>query len=214
MKLKNFYGILGFISVLAAVQSMVFPRWPDASAISTGKLNRFMADVSSQGHVVKLLSTLPNHSDYNLSHTPIASLKIDANSELFLTNIQVRDRKDLDVSHVTESIKSLRLKPSATISKQPPFFFSDTSPTGTTYQTCLVPGSPWPYGIAVSQDLLTTAIDQIKSSEKNLAIKRFLGFSPSRRYQCILFTFKTTLPVKESNQLWLDLLGKFHKTFT
>jgi hypothetical protein len=212
INLRNFYGILGLISALAAAQSMVFPRWPNASDISTEKFNQFKADVSSNGHVVKPLSTLADHSDYNLSHTPIISLKIDANSELFFTNVQVRDRKDLDVPHITQSIKSLHLKPSATKNKQPPFFLSEITPSGTTFQTCLVPGSPWPFGLAVDQNRLTLAIDQIKSSEKNLAIKRFLGFSPSRRYQCILFTLKTTLPAMESNQLWLDLLRKFHKT--
>jgi hypothetical protein len=34
IKLKNFYGILAVISTLAAAQSMIFPRWPEASKIS------------------------------------------------------------------------------------------------------------------------------------------------------------------------------------
>ena len=214
MKLKNFYGILALISSLAATQSMIFPRHPAASQISTEKLNQFLVSISSNGHVVKALPMLADHSDYNLSHTSIANFKIDTNSDLSLTNVQVRDRKNLDISHITESIKPLQLKQSAISSKQPPFFLSETTPLGSTFQTCFVPSSPWPFGLAVGQVQLTLAVDQVKSSEKNLALKRLLGLSPSRRYQCILITLKTTLPAQESNKLWLDLLHQIQNNFS
>ena len=213
MNLKNFYGILAILSTVAATQSMIFPRWPDAYKISTEKLDQLIENVSSNGQIVKTLATLGNHSDYNVSHTAITSLKINSNSDLTFANVQVRDRKDLSVSHITESIKSLQLSKSAITSKQPPYFLSDTQPSGTTYQTCFVQGNPWPDGFAVSQDGLTSAVDQVKSSEANLAIKRFLGLSPSRNYQCMLITLRTSLPIKEGNQLWLDLLHQFQNTF-
>jgi hypothetical protein len=213
MNLKSFYGILALLSTVAATQSMIFPRWPDASKISTEKIDQFMANISSNGHTVKPSTTLGNHSNYNVSHTSIISSKINSNSDLLFTNVQVRDRKDLSVSHITESIKSLQLTKSAIMSKQPPYFLSDTKPSGTTYQTCFVQGNPWPFGLAVNQDTLTLAVDQAKSLETNLAIKRFLGLSPSRNYQCILITLKTTLPIKEGNQMWLDVLHQFQNTF-
>jgi hypothetical protein len=213
INLRNFYGILAVISTLAATQSMIFPRWPEAAKISTDKLNRFLATVSSNGHNVNSLTPLAKHSDYNLSHTPIARFKIDSDSDLTLTNVQVRDRKDLDVSHITESIKSLHLKQSTSSSKQPPFFLSETTPSGTTFQTCFVPSTPWPLGLAVNQDQLTLAVDQVKSSEKNLSIKQFLGLSPSRRYQCMVITLKTTLPSQERSQLWLNLLRQIQNNF-
>ena len=213
MNLKNFYGILALFSTVAAAQSMIFPRWPDADKSFMQKLDLLSVNISSKGHIVKRLTTLANHSDYNMSHTAIISLKIDSNSDLIVTNVQVRDRKDLDVPHITESIKSLQLTKSASISKQPPYFLSETQPSGTTYQTCFVQGNPWPIGLAVNQDRLTSAVDHVKSSEANLPIKRFLGLSPSRHYQCILITLKTTLPIKEGNQLWLDLLHQVQKTF-
>jgi hypothetical protein len=213
MNLKNFYGILALLSTVAATQSIIFPRWPDASKISTEKIDQFMANISYNGHTVKASTTLGNHSDYNVSHTSIISSKINSNSDLLFTNVQVRDRKDLSVSHITESIKSLQLTKSAIMSKQPPYFLSDTQPSGTTYQTCFVQGNPWPFGLAVNQDTLTLAVDQAKSLETNLAIKRFLGLSPSRNYQCILIILKTTLPIKEGNQMWLDVLHQFQNTF-
>ena len=213
MNLRNFYGILALASTLAAVQSMIFPRWPDADKISTKKLDQFSANVTSSGHIVKYLATTSSHSDFNISHTSITSLKIDPNSDLIFANIQVRDRKDFDVSHMTESIKSLQLTKSVTESRQPPYFFSDIQPSVTTYQTCFVQGNPWPFGLAVRQDQLTSAVDQVKSSEAYLPVKRFLGFSPSRHYQCMLITLKTTLPLKEGNQLWFDLLHQFQNTF-
>jgi len=213
MNLRSFYGILAVISTLAAIQSMIFPRWPQASQISTQKLNQFQKNVSSNSHTVNLLPPLDEHSDYNMSHTSITRFKIDSNSDLTLTNVQVRDRKDLEVSHITESIKSLHLKQSASRSKQPPFYLSETTSSGTTFQTCFVPSTPWPFGIAVNQDQLTLAVDQVKSAEKNLAVKRFLGLSPSRRYQCMLITLKTTLPTPEGNQLWLTILRQIHNNF-
>jgi hypothetical protein len=213
MNLRSFYGILAVISTLAAIQSMIFPRWPQASQISTQKLNQFQKNVSSNSHTVNLLPPLDEHSDYNMSHTSITRFKIDSNSDLTLTNVQVRDRKDLEVSHITESIKSLHLKQSASRSKQPPFYLSETTSSGTTFQTCFVPSTPWPLGIAVNQDQLTLAVDQVKSAEKNLAVKRFLGLSPSRRYQCMLITLKTTLPTPEGNQLWLTILRQIHNNF-
>jgi len=213
MNLRSFYGILAVISTLAAIQSMIFPRWPQASQISTQKLNQFQKNVSSNSHTLNLLPPLDEHSDYNMSHTSITRFKIDSNSDLTLTNVQVRDRKDLEVSHITESIKSLHLKQSASRSKQPPFYLSETTSSGTTFQTCFVPSTPWPFGIAVNQDQLTLAVDQVKSAEKNLAVKRFLGLSPSRRYQCMLITLKTTLPTPEGNQLWLTMLRQIHNNF-
>jgi len=213
MNLRSFYGILAVISTLAAIQSMIFPRWPQASEISTQKLNQFQKNVSSNSHTLNLLPPLYEHSDYNISHTSITRFKIDSNSDLTLTNVQVRDRKDLEVSHITESIKSLHLKQSASRSKQPPFYLSETTSSGTTFQTCFVPSTPWPLGIAVNQDQLTLAVDQVKSAEKNLAVKRFLGLSPSRRYQCMLITLKTTLPTPEGNQLWLTMLRQIHNNF-
>lgn len=213
MNLRSFYGILAVISTLAAIQSMIFPRWPQASQISTQKLNQFQKNVSSNSHTLNLLPPLDEHSDYNISHTSITRFKIDSNSDLTLTNVQVRDRKDLEVSHITESIKSLHLKQSASRSKQPPFYLSETTSSGTTFQTCFVPSTPWPFGIAVNQDQLTLAVDQVKSAEKNLAVKRFLGLSPSRRYQCMLITLKTTLPTPEGNQLWLTMLRQIHNNF-
>lgn len=213
MNLRNFYGILALASTVAAFQSMIFPRWPDAYKFSTKELDQFLENVSSSRHIVKPLATTASHADFNISHTALTSLRIDSNSDLIFTNVQVRDRKDLDVPHITESIKSLQLTKSATESKQPPYFFSDIQSSGTTYQTCFVQGSPWPFGLAVKQDQLTAAVDQVKSSEAYLPIKRFLGFSPSRQYQCMLITLKTTLPNKEGNQLWLDLLHQFQNTF-
>jgi len=214
MNLRSFYGILAVISTLAAIQSMIFPRWPQASQISTQKLNQFQKNVSLNNLVLNSLPPLDEHSDYNLSHTSIARFKISSNSDLTLTNVQVRDRKDLEVSHITESIKSLHLKQSASRSNQPPFYLSETTSSGTTFQTCFVPGTAWPYGIAVNQDQLTLAVDQVKSAEKNLAVKRFLGLSPSRRYQCMLITLKTTLPTPEGNQLWLTILRQIHNNFS
>jgi hypothetical protein len=213
MNLRNFYGILAFASTVAAVQSMIFPRWPEAYKISTKELDQLSVNVSSNGHIVKPLATTASYSDFNISHTALTSLRIDSNSDLVFLNVQVRDRKDLDVLHITKTIKSLQLTKSATESKQPPYFFSDIQPSGTTYQTCLVQGNLWPLGLAVKQDQLTAAVDQVKSSEAYLPIKRFLGFSPSRHYQCMLITLKTTLPIKESNQLWSDLLRQFENTF-
>jgi len=213
MNLRSFYCILAVISTLAAIQSMIFPRWPQASQISMQKLNQFQKNVSSNSLTLNLLPPLDEHSDYNMSHTSIARFKIDSNSGLTLTNVQVRDRKDLEVSHITESIKSLHLKQSASRSKQPPFYLSETNSSGTTFQTCFVPSTPWPFGIAVNQDQLTLAVDQVKSAEKNLAVKRFLGLSPSRRYQCMLITLKTTLPTPEGNQLWLTILRQIHNNF-
>jgi hypothetical protein len=213
MNLRNFYGILALISSLAATQSMIFPRWPEASKISEVKLGHLKANLLSNGHVIKSLPTVAGHSDYDISHTPIIGFMIDANSQLKLTNIQVRDRKNLQVSYITEPLKSLQLKNTATKSNQPPFFLSENNQQGTTFQTCFVSDSSSPSSVGFSQDQLSLAVDQAKTLESNLAIKRLLGLSPSRRYQCMLITLKTTLPSQESSKVWLSLLNHFQNTF-
>lgn len=213
INLKNFYGMLAFTAILAATNSMIFPRWPDPDIISNQKLSRFVENLSSNGHIIKSLPIVNSHSDYKISHTPIIGFKIDTNSELKLTNFQVRDRKDLEVSSLVESIKPLQLNNSETISKQPPFYRSQTSSSGSTFQTCFVSGNSLsPFG--VSADHLALVVDQVNSVEKNSGIKRFLGLIPSRRYQCMLITLKSTLPTAESNYLWLDLLKQFQITFS
>ena len=213
INLRKFYCILAVVTTLAAVQSMLFPRRPQASRISSDKLDRFIVNVAANGKSINSSILKPDHSDFNVSNSSIVHIKINSNSNLVLTNAQVRDRADFSVSFITDSIKSLKLSTAAIISKQPPFYLSEQTKEGTTFQTCLVSGASSPSKFGFSQDQLSLAVDQINPTEDNLGLKRFLGFSPSRRYQCMLVTLKSTLPRQESYQLWLDLLDKLQIAF-
>jgi hypothetical protein len=214
LNLRKFYCILAVVSTLAAAQAMLFPRWPQASSISSEKLNLFISNVASIGNSINSTIIKPDHSNYNTSHSPVVALKINSSSSLFLTNTQVRDRADFSLSFITDSITSLKLAGSAIKSKQPPFSLSEQTKAGTTFQTCFVPGNALTSNFGFSQDQLSLAVDQLKSTEDNLGLKRFLGLSPSRRYQCMLVTLKSTLPRQESYQLWLDLLNKLQIAFS
>ena len=213
INLRNFYSILAVVSSLAVIQSMLFPRWPQASRISSDKLSHFILSFASNGNPMSPTIISPDHSDFNISHSPIVSFKIDSYTDLLLTNVQVRDRADFSLSFITDSIKSLKLNPSAIKSKQPSSWLSEQTKAGTTYQSCFVSGNSSPSKFGVVQDQLSLAADQVISVEGNLGLKRFLGLSPSRRYQCILVTLKTTLPRQQSSQLWLDLLNKLEIAF-
>jgi hypothetical protein len=212
INLRKFYCILAVVTTVAAVQSMLFPRRPEVSRISSEKLDRFIANVAANGKSI-ITIIKPDHSDLNISNSSIISLNINSNSNLILTNVQVRDRADFSVSFITDSVKSLKLSTSAIKSKQPPFSLSEQSKTGTTFQTCFVSGTSPPSNFGVSQDQLSLAVDQIKATDDNLGLKRFLGLIPSRRYQCMLVTLESSLPRQESYQLWLDLLDKVQIAF-
>ena len=214
INLRKFYCILAVVSTLAAAQAMLFPRRPQASSISSEKLNLFISNVASNGNSINSTVIKSDHSNYNTSHSPVVALKVNSNSSLFLTNTQVRDRVDFSLSFITDSITSLKLGGSAIKSKQPPFSLSEQTKAGTTFQTCFVPGNSLTSNFGFSQDQLSLAVDQLKSTEDNLGLKRFLGLSPSRRYQCMLVTLKSTLPRQESYQLWLDLLNKLQIAFS
>jgi hypothetical protein len=213
INLRQFYLILAVISTLAAAQSMILPRWPQASKISSDKLNRFISIATSNGISINPTIIKSDHSDFHVSRSPIINLKVNSNSNLILTNAQVRDRSEFSVSFITDSIKSLKLSSSAIKGNQPPFSLSEETKAGTTFQTCFVPGNSSPSNFGFSQDHLSLAVDKVKSTEKNLGLKRFLGLSPSRRYQCMLVTLKSTLPRQEGYQLWLDLLDKLQIAF-
>lgn len=214
MNLKNFYGCLALLSTLAAAQSIVFPRWPQASKIPPEKINNFKANVSANGKEIRSLPTLAAYSTYNVSSSPITRLMIGPSSNLFLTNVQVRDRKNMEVSYITETLKSLQLSKSANTSRQAPIFLTEVNPEGSSFQTCLVPNSTLSYKVEVNQDQLSSAVDSLSSNTQNLAIRRFLGLSPSRRYECMLITLKTTLASQEGSKLWIDLLYRLQQTFT
>jgi hypothetical protein len=213
INLRKFYCILAIVTTVAALQSMLFPSRPQASRISSEKLDRFIANLASNGKSINSTIIKPDHSDFNTSNSSIVSLKINSNSNLVLTNAQVRDRADFSVPFITDSIKSLKLSASAIKSNQPPFSLSEQTKAGTTFQTCYVSGTSSPSNFGFSQDQLSLAVDQLKSTEDNLGLKRFLGLSPSRRYQCMLVTLKSTLPRQQSYQLWLDLLNKLQIAF-
>jgi hypothetical protein len=213
INLRKFYCILAIVTTVAALQSMLFPSRPQASRISSEKLDRFIANLASNGKSINSTIIKPDHSDFNISNSSIVSLKINSNSNLVLTNAQVRDRADFSVPFITDSIKSLKLSASAIKSNQPPFSLSEQTKAGTTFQTCYVSGTSSPSNFGFSQDQLSLAVDQLKSTEDNLGLKRFLGLSPSRRYQCMLVTLKSTLPRQQSYQLWLDLLNKLQIAF-
>ncbi len=214
LNLRNFYSGLALISSLAAVQTMIFPRWPEAPKLSEKQLNSFATGLATKGHILASLPILPYHRDYNLSHTPISGVEIDSKSELRFANFQVRDRKDLSVSRITESFKSLRLNQSASVSSQPPFFNSHTTAKGTNFQTCFVPGSPWPSGFNIGQDQLTLSVDKLGATDdSNLGIKRIMGLVPSRKYGCMLITLQTSLNVQEANKLWIQVLNQVQNSF-
>jgi hypothetical protein len=132
-----------------------------------------------------------------------------------MTNVQVRDRKDLSVSQLLKSIKPLKLGHTATPSNHPPIFNTLITANGNIYQTCFVPNSPWPSGFNLDQFQLTAAVDQFSSSNNisNAGIKRFLGLLPSRKYECILITLKTNLSPQESAKFWAQILGEIQATF-
>jgi hypothetical protein len=211
--LRNFYCILAVVSTLAATQSMLFPRKPQASTISSEKINSFISRYSYNGKSIKTTIIKSAYSNYDISHSPIVSLKINPDSTLILANAQVRDRADFRISFITDSVKSLKLDPSAIQSNQPPFSLSEQTKTGNTFQTCFVSGNSSTSHFGINQDQLSLAVDKVKSIEENLGLKRFFGLRPSRRYQCMLVTLKSTSPRQESYQLWLDLLNKIQFTF-
>jgi hypothetical protein len=213
INLRKFYFILAIVTTVAALQSMLFPSRPKASRISSEKLDSFIANLSSNGKSINSTIIKPDYSDFNISNSSIVSLKINSNSNLVLTNAQVRDRADFSVPFITDSIKSLKLSASAIKSNQPPFSLSEQTKAGTTFQTCYVSGTSSPSNFGFSQDQLSLAVDQLKSTEDNLGLKRFFGLSPSRRYQCMLVTLKSTLPRQQSYQLWLDLLNELQIAF-
>ena len=213
INLRKFYCILAIVTTVAALQSMLFPSRPQASRISSEKLDHFIANLASNGKSINSTIIKPDYSDFNISNSSIVSLKINSNSNLVLTNAQVRDRADFSVPFITDSIKSLKLSASAIKNNQPPFSLSEQTKAGTTFQTCYVSGTSSPSNFGFSQDQLSLAVDQLKSTEDNLGLNRFLGLSPSRRYQCMLVTLKSTLPRQESYQLWLDLLNKLQTAF-
>ncbi len=213
LNLTKFYCFLALVSTLAVTQSMVFPRQPKASTISSDKMNLFISNVAANGNSINPSIIERDHSDHDISHSPINSFKINSNSILFLANSQVRDPTNFSVFFITDTIKSLKLDSSAIESKQPPFYLSEKSKPERIFQTCFVSGNSSISSFGLNHVQLTSAVDQVKSIDENFGLKRFLGLRPSRRYECMLVTLKSTLPRDESNQLWLDLLKRLQITF-
>jgi hypothetical protein len=214
LNLKKFYCFLALVSILAVTQSLVFPRKPQASRISSEKMNLFMSNFASNRDSINHSIITREHSDHDISHSPVVSFKINSNSILFLANAQVRDPTNFSVSFITESIKSLKLDSSAVESKQSPVYLSKATEVEKIFQTCFVSGNSSLSIFGLDHIQLTSAVDQVNSNEENYGFKRFLGLRPSRRYQCMLVTLKSTLPRQESYQLWHDLLKKLQTTFT
>jgi hypothetical protein len=214
LNLTKFYCFLALVSILAVTQSLVFPRKPQASRISSEKMNLFMSNVASNRDSINHSIITREHSDHDISHSPVVSFKINSNSILFLANAQVRDPTNFSVSFITESIKSLKLDSSAVESKQSPVYLSKETEVKKIFQTCFVSGNSPLSIFGLDHIQLTSAVDQVNSNEENYGFKRFLGLRPSRRYQCMLVTLKSTLPRQESYQLWHDLLKKLQTTFT
>jgi len=214
LNLTKFYCFLALVSILAVTQSLVFPRKPHAPRISSEKMNLFMSNVASNGDSINHSIITREHSDHDISHSPVVSFKINSNSILFLANAQVRDPTNFSVSFITESIKSLKLDSSAVESKQSPVYLSKATEVEKIFQTCFVSGNSSLSIFGLDHIQLTSAVDQVNSNEENYGFKRFLGLRPSRRYQCMLVTLKSTLPRQESYQLWHDLLKKLQTTFT
>lgn len=178
------YATLSLFAVSASSQALFLPRWPRSNQLSSAFINSILVEA---GYSPTSLPSLPAHRSYDIATSPVIKVSLDDGTELFLVNAHVRERLNFKTDYISKLWKELDVKKADTLFNPFPFK-KGVIDNSTAIQSCLVPRQ----GFGLSFEQLSSYVDQNAAGSFYESFKRWVSFHPSRSYQCILMTLRST----------------------
>lgn len=204
LPLRSWFMALALIASAAALQAIVWPRWPRVAPLRAAPIQ---AALLQAGWPVTLTTAVAARRGYEISSSPVLSTRLpDGGERLKLVAAAVRQRDSFQLAFISRDLPGLALK-KRQLTPGPPASASGRLGGGLARQTCLVSGLPGHSGLAVSKDDLTAASDRLSAGGRRTQLLRLAGLTAHRRNDCVLISLQADagkpLP---SEKRWLKLL--------
>jgi len=182
---QSFFALLATIAVLLALKSIIWPRWPSASAINARAVS---LQLKSHGFSAEPLASLPSRRRYEWATSEGLGYGIGEGQTLRLVRGIVRERLSFSASLLAASDPSLRLQKRQLL-PGPPQSAQGLNQAASMRQTCLVLGKAGMGGYGVTTDQLLPLVDQLPTDRLD-RLRSLLGLQLPRRYECVLISVK------------------------
>jgi hypothetical protein len=198
-QLQAVYTVLVLATSVAALQAMVWPRWPSAQPLDQESLAKALVD---GGFASAPLPPLPAKRDAELATSSAIGFSMPNGMELRVMRGTARRRFNFQTAFLARSYSQLKITNRDLSSQSPPTAIGLIQ-NQHARQTCFVEGEAGNQPFGVTRDELAPLID--KASTGN-GLKSILGLQPNRNYQCVLIQATSRADAAIDQPTWRRIL--------
>ena len=202
-QLRAIYSILAAIASVAAIKSLIWPRWPEARPLDQQVITEAL---NAAGLHATPLKPLAAKRSAELATSAVIGYYLDDGLELRLMRGTARKRFNFQTAFLSTSHPELQLK-QRQLTAGPPLAAIGLVASQPAFQTCLVQESQASEVFGVTREELSTLVDRANQSRWR-RLKSILGLQSNRNYECILIQAKNTknLTAFTEHSRWLRIL--------
>jgi hypothetical protein len=202
-QLRLIYSILAAIASVAAIKSLIWPRWPEARPLDQQAITTAL---NAAGLRATPLKPLAAKRSAELATSAVIGYSLDDGLELRLMRGKARKRFNFQSAFLSTLHPELQLK-QRQLSAVPPPAASGLISNQRALQTCLVQDSQESVVFGVTGEELSALVDRANQSRWR-RLRSIIGLQSNRNYECILIQVKNTndLPASTEHSLWLRIL--------
>ena len=202
-QLRTIYSILAAIASVAAIKSLIWPRWPEARPLDQQAITEALNAAGLHATPLKPLAAKRNA---DLATSAVIGYSLDDGLELRLMRGKARKRFNFQTAFLSTLHPELQLKQRQLTAGPPPaaigFVANQPAP-----QTCLVHESQASEIFGATREELSALVDRANQSRWG-RLRSIIGLQSNRNYECILIQAKNTkdMPASIENSRWLRIL--------
>jgi hypothetical protein len=202
-QLRAIYSILAAIASVAAIKSLIWPRWPEARPLDQQAITEAF---NAAGLHATPLKPLAAKRSAELATSAVIGYYLDDGLELRLMRGKARKRLNFQTAFLSTLHPELQLKQRQLSAGPPPAAIGLVS-NQPAIQTCLIQESQASEVFGVTREELSTLVDRANQSRWR-RLKSILGLQSNRNYECILIQAKNTknLTAFTEHSRWLRIL--------
>ena len=204
MQLRAIYSILAAIASVAAIKSLIWPRWPEARPLDQQAI---MEALNAAGLHATPLKPLAAKRNADLATSAVIGYSLDDGLELRLMRGKARKRFNFQTAFLSTLHPELQLKQRQLTAGPPPAAIGLVA-NQPALQTCLVHESQASEVFGATREDLSALVDRANQSRWR-RLRSIVGLQSNRNYECILIQAKNVKDIPKSTErsTWLRILS-------
>ncbi|WP_411873002.1 hypothetical protein [Vulcanococcus limneticus] len=204
MQLRAIYSILAAIASVAAIKSLIWPRWPEVRPLDQQAITEALNAAGLHATPLKPLAAKRNA---DLATSAVIGYSLDDGLELRLMRGKARKRFNFQTAFLSTLHPELQLKQRQLTAGPPPAAIGLVA-NQPALQTCLVHESQASEVFAATREDLSALVDQANQSRWR-RLRSIVGLQSNRNYECILIQAKNVKDIPKSieRSTWLRILS-------